>query len=211
MIFDILFLVIVVFAVAIGFHRGLFDQLLSWVQIFFIFILPALLGKPLMNTGLGKSLASSFSGFALPDIAVNFINAKFLVDNPDGLTAQQWVGNFAGQLIIQVVLGVIMLILMIVGMHFAGHYIKKFRLQRKTFRKVDVISGGVFGIINAYVIFSLILGFVNILPTPVYEPIKSMIDSGAIAGFVHNNNFIGNILAAPPVTEVVSLLRTLVG
>ena len=210
MIFDILFLVIVVFAIAIGFHRGLFDQLLAWVQIFFLFVLPSLLGAPLMKTGLGKSLAANFKGLRLPEPVLNFVNAKFLAENPNGITAQEWVANFAGQLVLQAIIFVIMLVLMIVGIHFAGHYIKKFRRNKKTFRKVDIIAGGVFGIVNAYVVFSLILGVLNILPPIALDPIRSMIEDSALTSFFYNNNFIGNIIAAPPVKEVASLLMTLI-
>ncbi len=206
MIFDILLLVIVVFAVAIGFHRGLFDQLLSWVQIFFLFGVPALLGAPLMKTGLGKSFASMFRGLRLPQPVLNFVTAKFLQNNPDGITAQQWVANFAGQLVLQVIIFAIMLVLMIVGIHFAGHYIKKFRQNKKTFRKVDIIAGGAFGLVNAYVVFSLILGCLNVLPSVALDPIRSMIDKSAVTVFFYNNNFIGNIIAAPPVKEAASFI-----
>ena len=183
MIFDIILAVIVVFAVAIGLHRGLFDQLLTWVQIFFLFIFPGLVAAPLMNTGLGSTFKGMFN-FRLPEVAVNFINSKVLEhDFSVWSSASDWLSSFLGQLVIQAIIFVIMLVLMIVGFHFAGHYIKKYRNLRKSFRRFDTIAGGVFGILFAFGLFVGIMAVVAGLPASL--GLEKMISSGFIAPWVY--------------------------
>ena len=188
MIFDIIFAVIVVFAVAIGLHRGLFDQLLTWVQIFFLFIFPGLVAAPLMNTGLGSTFKGMFN-MRLPEIAENFINSKVLgQDFSVWSGASDWLSSFLGQLVLQAIIFVVMLVLMIVGFHVAGHYIQKYRNLRKSFKRFDTIAGCVFGILIAFGIYVGIIALGAGLPADLSADLglEKMINSGFIAPWIYS-------------------------
>ncbi|MEG1923150.1 MAG: CvpA family protein [Clostridia bacterium] len=214
-IFDIVLLAFVVIGIAIGLHRGFFDQLLSWVQIVCLFLLPGWIGSALFYSKDGLSgIGKTFSGmlnFNLSDgVVTNFINAKFITEGGLATTANEWLSMTLGLLILQAIIFAVMLILMIVGLHFGGHYIKKYRDLRKGFRTVDTLTGAVMGVANAYIVFCLLLGLINVLPEPILKPIASMIREGSLSSAIYDGNFIGDCIAKPyileGVTKIINLL-----
>lgn len=167
---NVLFAVFALIGIAIGFHRGLFDQLLSWAIILVSFLTPYWLtnalfysGNALSATGQSLSNMGASFGISITNTPVeHFINAKFL-QNSIYATAQDFVNGTIGYIVLLAILVVVFIVISIVGMHFANHYIEKYRNLRKNFKRVDIITGGVFGIVNAYVVWLIISSAINLV------------------------------------------------
>lgn len=168
---SILNIILVVFGligIAIGFHRGLFDQLLSWAIILVAFLFPVWITNAAYFNGnelsaIGQSWTNTGASFGINITGTpieHFINSKFL-EGSAYATAQDFMNGTIGYIIVLVICLAVFIIISIVGLHFAGHYIKKYRNLRKNFRTFDTIGGGVFGIVNGVVAWLIVSAVVN--------------------------------------------------